>query len=336
MYDKPHRTYLEQLDLLRSRGLTCSDENAALRILKAVGYYRLSAYVYPFRLLLPEGAVRVSPVHYRASDLRPGVTVDDVEALWSFDRKLRLICLDAIETIEIGLRTRLAHVLGARNTFGHLDRGSLNPDACRQVMRDKDGRECEAFDVWMRKYKTMLSDAKNEDYVVHHRARHPDDDRIPVWIAVEFFDLGALSRLFGLLDKTDQNAIAKDVGVSGGPLLGAWMRDINYLRNLCAHHSRLWNRSLTYKARKFNPTQVGEELRHVATSEPRDKVYVLLAVVSYLVLRIDPSQRWPESALRTHVRKFPLDIGLSPERDMGFPPGWADLPLWRRVPSLAG
>jgi len=151
-----------------------------------------------------------------------------------------------------------------------------------------------------------------------------------VWIAVEFLDLGALSRLYHLMEKADQKQIAAEVGISGGPLLGSWLRDLNYLRNVCAHHSRLWNRRLTMTPPKFNPTQVHEPLVHVAQTEAneRRKVYTLLAELAYLVRHIDPASRWPESGLRTVVRKFPSDGLLSPETDMGFPQGWADFDLW--------
>lgn len=326
MYSKPHLSFEDQLDLLKSRGLECSDNARAMDLLIAVGYYRLSAYVYPFRILLPENAPRSSRVHYRGDNVGDGVTMEHVEALWRFDRSLRLMCLDAIESIEIGMRTRLSYVLGARDPFGHLNAGSLDADACREFIRPL-GKN--AFDVWMQKYRKLLKDAAHEDYVVHHLAKHGDDDRMPIWIAVEFFDLGALVRLFRLLDKTDQNEIAKGVGISGGRLLAAWLRDISYLRNMCAHHSRLWNRSLTYTPRKFNPKQVEPELRHASQSEPRDKIYVLLAIVAYLVTRVDPTQRWPSSALRPLLAAFPTETGLSPESDMGFPRGWENLPLWR-------
>ena len=70
-YEKSHLTYEDQVELLRSRGLTVPDRTAALRLLRAVGYYRLSAYVYPFRDMLPESAQRVaSPTHYRAETIR--------------------------------------------------------------------------------------------------------------------------------------------------------------------------------------------------------------------------------------------------------------------------
>jgi len=133
------------------------------------------------------------------------------------------------------------------------------------------------------------------------------------------------------MEKADQNTIASEVGVSGGPLLGSWLRDLSYLRNVCAHHSRLWNRRLTMTPRQFNPAQVHEPLRHAAQSAEaeRGKVYTLLAELAYLVRHIDPASRWPESGLRTVMRKFPADVALSPEADMGFPEGWAGLDLWR-------
>lgn len=330
VYAKPYLTYELQLDHLVERGLACADRRAALGLLRAVGYYRFSAYVYPFREFLPDDHPRDSSVHYRSERIRTDVGIDDVAALWRFDRKLRLSCLDAIETVEIGVRTAVAHVLGRRDPFGHLHVASLDEVACRAPSRRTDNtgrpRHADTFDEWRSKYEALQGGAKNEDYVVHNLAKYGDP--LPIWIAIEFLDLGALTKLFSLLDRRDQNEVADSVGVHGGRLLAAWLRDINYLRNLCAHHSRLWNRTVTYASRKFQPNQVGEPLRHAADHEPRTKIYVYIAVLGYLASKIDPNQRWAESSLRTQVRKFPTGRGLSPEQDMGFPVDWADLPLW--------
>lgn len=332
MYDKPHLTYEEQLEKLLSRGLGCADEAAALNTLRAVGYYRLSAYVYPFRELLTPGAPRSSPVHYRAETMRYGASFEQVAALWRFDRKLRLTCLDAIETVEIGMRTKIAHVLGKRDPFGHVTRESLDGQRCSAPPVGKRKADpagpVDIFEQWVEKYESLAHPARNEDYVKHNLAKYGEP--LPVWIAVEFLDLGALVRLYHLMERADQNTIAKEVGVAGGPLLGHWLRDLNYLRNVCAHHSRLWNRTLTMKPGKFNPAQVHEPLRHAAqaSDESRKKVYVLLAELAYLVRHIDTTSRWPQSGLRTVVRKFPGDGLLSPEKDMGFPDGWEDLDLW--------
>lgn len=327
-YNKPHLSYEDQVQVMVGRGLACSDEAAAVQLLKQIGYYRMSAYVYPFREMLPPDEARISsPAHYRSDAIRPGTTFEHVHALWRFDRKLRLKFLDALEVVEIGLRSRLANVLAARNVFGHLDKNSLDQTTCAELCPDG----CtDLFTDWLDRYEKLKGAAKNEDYMIHHLVKYGDP--VPVWIAVEFLDFGALCRLYRLLEKSDQNAIAAAMGIKGGSLLRKWLRDLNYLRNLCAHHSRLWNRVLTYQSAKFNPNQVEPDLQHAAEWATRDKVYVLAASLAYLVRHIDPASTW-HLDFRTHLRKFPDLPDKSPEGDMGFPNGWADLPLWCTVPK---
>jgi abortive infection bacteriophage resistance protein len=324
-YTKPHLSYEDQLALLMRRGLVCRDCDRALALLRSVGYYRLSAYVYPFRVMLPDEEQCVtSPVHYRYSDLQPGTTFEQVEDLWKFDRRLRLRILDGLELVEIGLRTQVAHILGRRNPFGHLDRDSLDEDACK-IVRGDDKRD--QFEMWTSRYDDLERKASREDFVRHHIAKYGRP--LPIWVAVEFLDFGAIVRLFGLLDRADQNEVALELGVKGGRLLDAWLTGLNYLRNTAAHHSRTWNRALTYKVRSFHPGQVTDpSIRHIADSPVRDKVYLPLAVTAYLVRHIDPANRWPVN-LRDDVKKFPDLPNLSPVQDMGFPEGWMDLALWK-------
>jgi abortive infection bacteriophage resistance protein len=327
-YNKPRLSYEAQVQLMIDRGLACSDPLSAAQLLKQVGYYRLSAYVYPFRELLPPDQARQSsPAHYRSDVIRTGTSFEQVEALWKFDRKLRLKFLDALEVLEIGLRSRLGYVLSERDVFGHLDTKFLDAATCAEPCRDG---AMDLFTDWLERYEKLKDAAKNEDYMVHHRVKYGDP--VPVWIAVEFLDFGALCRLYRLLEKSDQNAIAAHMGVKGGALLRKWLTSLNYLRNVCAHHSRLWNRVVTYQAAQFNPSQVEAELQHAARSLPRDKLYVLAASLAYLVRHIDPSTTW-HLDFRTHVRKFPDVPDKSPEADMGFPVGWDALPLWNAVPS---
>ena len=263
----------------------------------------------------------------RSERIRNGTSLDQIEALWRFDRALRLICLDGFESIEIGLRTQLAHVLGRRNPFGHLDSDSLDTEVCSRESNSPGGRT--NFDVWLAQYHKLQQDARNEDYVVHHTTKY--GERVPVWIAVEFLDFGAVTRLFSFMLKTDQNEVARQFGVHGGRQFARWLRDFNYLRNVCAHHSRLWNRTLTYKSGKFNPKQVDAVLAHAAACEGRDKIYVNLASMAYCIRMIAPQAVW-HLELRRHIENFPAIEGMSPSRDMGFPPAWKSLALWNIQP----
>lgn len=91
-YPKPQMTYEQQLAKLTGRGIACADDAAALDLLKTVGYYRISAYVYPFRDFLPDE--QQVGVRYRSDTIQSGTTWDHVRDLWAFDRALRLLCLD--------------------------------------------------------------------------------------------------------------------------------------------------------------------------------------------------------------------------------------------------
>lgn len=325
-YEKSHLTYEDQVELLRGRGLAVTDGAAALRLLQAVGYYRLSAYVYPFRDMLPDPAQRIaSPTHFRAESIKAGTSFDDIASLWQFDRKLRLLVLDAVEAVEIGLRTKVAYTLGARDRFGHMHPNALNEKACRDPYWRDRRNDDSRHSVWLEQYNKLLADSK-EDFVRHNVHKYAE---LPIWVGVEVLTFGALSRLFGLLRQDDQTLIARELGIKGGSLLASWIETVNYLRNVAAHHSRLWNRTTTYKVRGPKPGQVGSDLSHLTGGTPTDKVYSSLAVTAYLIRRIDPHNNWPR-ALMTHVRKFPTSTGLSPEGEMGFPMGWDDLELWHR------
>lgn len=113
-YTKPWQSYEEQLDLLISRGLVVTDRAKALEYLRRIGYYRLSGYWFPFRelseplILLDEHGRKPAKKQRKETrialdDFRPGATFEDAVRLYVFDKKLRLLAMDALERIEIAL-----------------------------------------------------------------------------------------------------------------------------------------------------------------------------------------------------------------------------------------
>ena len=326
-YAKPHLSVGEHLDLLEGRGLQVGDRIAAEQTLRLVGYYRLSAYTYPFRqpLTKRERAQSGSRFSYRASGFIEGASFETVRDLYLFDRRLRLSMLDALEVVEVSLRSAVAHVLGRRDPFGHVHRASLNPTACGKLNR---GTNRDAFSDWMDAYRKKQQAASQEDFVRHHLEKYREP--LPVWVAVEFLDFGSTVRLLSLLRGDDRNTVAAMHGVGNGSLFIRWMRNLNYLRNVCAHHSRLWNRTLTYAYSKWRPRDASDYLSHVASSEPRNKVYIGLAVTAALIRHLDGRSPWPND-LSTLMLGFPEHPILSLQRDMGFPDGWQCQPIWCRT-----
>lgn len=85
--------------LLKSRGLVISDEDKAVRYLESIGYYRLSAYMYPF-LKAPK----------ETHQYKDGTTFQQVLNLYRFDKKLRMLLLNEIEKVEIAIRRAIMNI----------------------------------------------------------------------------------------------------------------------------------------------------------------------------------------------------------------------------------
>lgn len=259
----------------------------------------------------------------RASNITRTLQFEDVLAVWKFDRVLRLLILDAVETIEIGVRTRLAYTLGLRNLFGHLDPAHLGDRAREPVDADDTNRS--RHDRWVADHRLDIEANRHDDYLLHNLHKY---DELPIWIAVETMSFGRLVTLFQLLDPADQTKIARNLSVKGKGLFISWLKALNYLRNTCAHHARVWNRSLTYTLKKMTDSQVEEPLHHLCGAAPTKKIYSALAVAAYLVTAIDPGSDWSTKA-RQHLLDFPDVPHLAPAAQMGLPPDWQEQPLWR-------
>lgn len=324
-YQRPYLNFTEQLELMEERGLDCSMGHA-VDTLSRIGYYRLSGYTYPFRRPLPEGVAGETPYQYREAEFMPGYTLDDALNLYTFDHHLRTLCFDAIKAIEVGLRVQIAYVLGKRDRFGYLNRTVLHEQECRRLAP---AESIDMFDAWIQKFEALKGKARSEDFVLHYDLKY--GGKLPVWVAVEVLDFGSLVRLFSLLRDDDKNSIAQTWGVKSGKRLHSWLLALNVVRNTSAHHGRMWNRNFTYTVGRFVPEIIGPDLHHTADPLHPRKIYVRLALLAYLVVRIDPRSNWPRS-VKTRINKFPRVQGLSPEHDMGFPPSWKEEDLWNYVP----
>ena len=129
-YSKPWQSYQQQLNLLKSRGLVVSDEAKALEHLERIGYYRLSGYWYSFRerseVCCPLEAIVGRKYKKGQTDklvldaFKQGAAFSHAVDLYVFDKKLRLLVLDALERIEIAIRVDVAYTLGQKDPFAYL------------------------------------------------------------------------------------------------------------------------------------------------------------------------------------------------------------------------
>lgn len=316
VYTKPHLAFTDQVGLLKSRGLIIEDEAEAEHLLSIVGYYRLSGYWYSYRRQLGGGT--------RDDNFVEGTTFRQVVRLYDADRRLKLHLLDALERVEIALQVMIGFTLGRRGAYAHLDARNLDGR-----FTSSGGGRRSTYDRWLQ--KVLAAQARSsDDFVLHFQRKY--DGRLPVWVITEILDFGAMSYLFQGLRSADRNEIAARLGVvdargdGNGSAVVNWLRVLNYVRNVCAHHSRLWNRNLVDQ---LAPSQLRAipELGHLTRRDVRHfRVYSTLCVTAFLLSRLGHEPGWAQQIRELVSVEFPA-CGRE-LRELGFPAGWAAERPW--------
>ena len=317
-YNRPWKSFDDQLSLLDARGLQVADSDWALRWLQRAGYYRLSAYWYPFRVFqhvqdAESGAIR----SVRTDDFVTDTAFSDAVGLYIFDRKLRVLLADALERIEVSLRVQIAYRLGQADTFAHLHEGHFHPT---WASRPEPRSGLTAFAAWQQKYQGLVQRSK-EDFVKHYREKHGPD--MPIWVAIEVWDFGAVSQLLAMMKVPDQQAIAAHYGVNDWKAFASWVRALSYLRNLVAHHSRVWNRNMVSEPKMPSSGQPAWCVQFAGKPDLMAKPFVYLAIVRHMVEVICPGSQW-HLRLADHLLDFPTQASQRKQSvaAMGAPDGW--------------
>ena len=319
-YRKPHLDVPGQIALLRSRGMKVTDPAKAAGYLERVGYYRLSGYWYPLRQSRLVLGADGKPLTQVLDDFRSGVDFSQAVDLYVFDKRLRLPFLDAIERIEVAIRVDIALLLGARDPWAHRQAAFLHGSFAKRP-NPRSGRT--AHQDWLTRLDQLAARSKDE-FVRHFNARYSGP--LPIWIAIELWDFGMLSTFLAGMAVADQVRIGAKHGVQRPELLTGWMRGINLVRNICAHHGRLWNRSI---ADQPKPPRLNElpMLDHIATDVfAQSRLYGVAAPMQFLLKTINPTTTW-SARLRHHLTAFPAAPGAAVTQS-GFPANWDVLPLW--------
>lgn len=327
VYAKPWQSYEEQLDLLMSRGLAVTDRSKALEYLQRIGYYRLSGYWFPFRersgpltLLDERGRKPARPNKVETvalDDFRPGATFENAVRLYVFDKQLRLLVMDALERIEIALRVDISHTLGKLDRFAYLDPALFHPEFSEKLHNSKG---ITRHHEWLGKHARLINDSK-EEFVRHNKAKYGLP--LAIWVACEVWDFGTLSRLYAGMRVEEQDVISAKYGIHNGRIFATWLRSLNYLRNVCAHHSRLWNRNVVDQPRLPAAAEVPWVAPFEDSGHLRARCFLLLRIARHLLQVVNPNSTWPER-MKTHLlADFPdmdhLGLNLT---GMGAPDGW--------------
>ena len=299
-FDKPSLNLDQQIEHLRSKGMEVEEEDYARYWLTHVSYYRLSAYWLYFEF----------PKNQAGPRFRTGTSFKRVTALYDFDRNLRRLVMRGTEHVEVALRGAWAYELSQLNT-GH---SYLNSG----LYKDRE--------EFHRNLSKLAGDvgSSRETYMKHYRERYDSPAIPPAWMVAEMMSFGQLSRWYSnISDRALRNRIADPLGLPETVLVPL-VRHVTDIRNICAHHGRLWNRGFLQPPKLAQkPNDLRDSLDSNANQAPA-KLYNGLTMVAHVVRTVAPDSSW--------IADFAAHLATHPEKDleaMGVPADWEERPIWR-------
>ncbi len=293
-FTKPYLNAHDLVRLLQSRGLTVNDTAKAESYIEYIGYYRLSAYMYPL-LQIPK----------ELHQYKPNTYFSQVIMLYRFDKKLRLLAFNEIEKIEVAVRSAIVNV-GCEMTN--------NPFWMTDSRNFIDARK---FQHTMDLINNELRRSR-EDFIVHFKQTY-SDPYPPAWILAEVLPFGVITNIYSNIKAPRiKKRISQKFGLQVAPF-ESWLTIVALTRNSCCHHARVWNKQNTI--RPMMPNRMTG--RWISLTTDALRIYFNLCIIKYFLNIISPNNDMKDK-IQTLLSAFPsIDINA-----MGFPRGWEAEPLW--------
>ncbi|TNJ41353.1 Abi family protein [Tamlana fucoidanivorans] len=309
-YTKPPISFQDQIIKLQQRGLTINDYDKALTYLQSISYYRLSAYFLPYQKV--------------KDTFNAGVNFSQIIHTYMFDKDLRLLTFDCIERLEVAIRTQFTYRMALTYNDAHWQDNQthfVNP------YRNKVGRLVDPYTDLQNIISKAKTARKPEVFIKHYTDTYESPANPPAWMCFELLTMGELSHFYrGLKQVEDKKRIASYFGVHYR-VFTSWLHSLTYVRNLCAHHSRLWNRDLAIEPMRLLKPKgdwIGKGF------ENNKRVFYFLSVIKYMLNRANPNNNLSNN-LEDLFNKYPT----VPVQYLGIPSdyqgnilSWRNEPLW--------
>lgn len=311
IYNKIPLSFQDQIALLESRNLLIDNEPKALSYLQEISYYRLSAYFLPYQ---------------SAKDkFESNITFDQIIKTYSFDRELRLLVFDCIERVEVAIRTQFVNQMALHYNDSHWQD---NQNLFITPYYNKIGQLVNPY----ADFQAIISKAKTartpETFIKHYTNSYHKPANPPGWMCFELLTIGELSHIYrGLKNNADKKRIADFFDVHH-TVFTSWLHTLTYVRNICAHHSRLWNRDLAIEPEKLLKPK-GNWIDK--SFENNKRVFYFLCILRYMLLRANPSNNMKQK-VENIFNKYPT----VPIKFLGIPSdgkgnllNWQTQPIWQ-------
>jgi len=298
-YDKKPISIEQQINLLKERGLLFQNESIAKKYLNHISYYRLAGYWWP---------LQIDKVNHK---FKPKSTFENVINIYNFDSELRLLIFGVIEKIEISLRTKMIYHLSHDYSPWWFQNPKLFKDTPALIKSLEKIRE--------------EVDRSKDRFIKEHKKNYKNDLRFPpAWKTLELSSLGGLSKLYGNLrnDIDAKDKIARDFGAVNHTYLPSWLQSIAQIRNLCAHHSRLWNKNLPGTVKLLNKPP-NNWITDIPKQHEFQRLYIHLCLMKYLLDTIMPKNKFGENLKQLMTKYSNIDPNA-----LGLKSNWTNEKLW--------
>lgn len=295
-YTKPLLSIQQQIDILKQRGLLIVDEDEAENVLDSISYFRLAGY---WRFLEADKQLHIFKQDSRFSQ---------VISFYNFDEELRVLVFSAIQRIEVAVRARLIRLFSEKH-------GAF------WFMEQELAESPLMFESNLRKLQDELNRSEDE-YILEHFKKYDTPTMPPVWKTLEVSSMGTLSKLYSNMnDSATKKSVSRSFGIPKFEYMRSWLRCITIVRNICAHHARLWNTNFV-----VTPS-IPEYLPNAwitNRSISSHKLYPQLCCIAYWLRSINMQSTFTTD-VKNLLQKYPLVDTIA----MGFPMEWEQEPLWQ-------
>jgi abortive infection bacteriophage resistance protein len=299
VYCEPALSIEQQIEHFRDKNLIILNEDRLEKALSRISYYRLKEYAVPFLTDNREKFV-------------PDTNEQHILDLYIFDHFLRMSVFEAAKVIEVALRSKIANHFSVKyGPSGYIESANFKPDLIKHTqLKDQilDEIDCKSKD---RNLKSIIE--KNGDNI------------LPLWIVFEYVPFGTVSQFYNLMKTDDKKIIAREFSVNNEQVFKSWIHTVNYIRNICAHHARLFNTVISISPKSMKP----DTINFFSCANTHDKIFYSLTILLYLLQSIDSpvADRYKEnirnliarSELSQKLNGFEIPMGMSEGWDTCFP-----------------
>lgn len=295
-YPKKILSFDKQINQLQERELIIDNIEKAKEFLKNISYFRLQGFWWEFQ---------IDKENHKFIE---GTTFENIIDLYTFDRKLRLLLFDAIDRIEIALRTKLVYYpsieLG-QWWFENVD-NYFNANFHQESLKEVDKE---------------LNRTK-EVFIESHYKKYGNEHRPPAYKTLEVVSFGCLSKLYSNLNNniTAKNRVANEFNLPNHNFLRSWLQSFNTIRNIIAHHSRIWNRNIDFAPKFLHKT----EYDFIEKPENEHSIYHCMSCILFVLNKVSKGHSLKGKLIELIESNDFINID-----QMGIPSNWRNQDLWK-------